>query len=116
MKKELRQKVYEKFNGKCAYCGRDIAFKDMQVDHYYPLASIGCANASETDLNSFDNLMPSCRRCNHYKRAELPEHFRTQMKTLHKRLMKIYIVKVAVDFGIIQINPWDGIFYFEKYK
>jgi 5-methylcytosine-specific restriction endonuclease McrA len=114
MKKEDRIKVYEKFNGKCAYCGRDIEFKEMQVDHYYPQCNTGYAKTFGIDINSFDNLMPSCRRCNHYKRAELPEHFRTQMKTLHKRLMKIYIVKVAIDYGIIELKPFNGVFYFER--
>lgn len=28
--------------------------------------------------------------------------------------MKIYIVKVAVDYGIIELKPFDGVFYFEK--
>lgn len=110
MNKKLRQKVYEKFEGRCAYCGKEIEYKVMQVDHYFPK----CSHVA--DVNSFENLMPSCRRCNHYKRAEPPEFFRAQMKTLHERLMKIYIVKVAVDYGIIEIKPFDGVFYFETLK
>lgn len=31
--KAVRKQVYEKYNGHCAYCGRPIAYKDMQVDH-----------------------------------------------------------------------------------
>lgn len=34
--KAIRQAVYAKFGGKCAYCGREIAYKDMQVDHFIP--------------------------------------------------------------------------------
>ena len=33
MKKEIRENIYNKYNGHCAYCGREIAYKDMQVDH-----------------------------------------------------------------------------------
>lgn len=31
--KQIRQKVYEKHNGHCAYCGCELEYKDMQVDH-----------------------------------------------------------------------------------
>ena len=34
--KETRHKVYAKYNGRCAYCGRWIEYKDMQVDHFIP--------------------------------------------------------------------------------
>jgi hypothetical protein len=36
------------------------------------------------------------------------------MKTIQDRLMKIYIFRVALNYGIISIKPFDGIFYFEK--
>lgn len=29
----LRQSVYEKYEGHCAYCGEHIDYKDMQIDH-----------------------------------------------------------------------------------
>jgi len=113
MKKELREKVYKKFNGHCAYCGQKIAYKNMQVDHKKPL----CHFYSDPYLylaNSFGNLMPSCRLCNHYKRAESLESFRIKMKSLHERIQKIYIAKVAIDYRIIRLIPWNGIFYFEE--
>ncbi len=64
--------------------------------------------------NHIDNLMPTCRRCNHYKRASTVEEFRKDMKTLHERLLKIYIVNVGLNFGMLEIKPFDGKFYFEK--
>ena len=60
--------------------------------------------------------MPSCRRCNHYKRGLRIEEFRKQIITIHERFSKIYIVKVAIDFGIIQIKPFEGKFYFERVR
>ena len=36
------------------------------------------------------------------------------MSGIHERLMKIYIVKVAVDFRIITIHSFGGKFYFEQ--
>lgn len=31
--KDERMAVYEKTNGHCAYCGCELEYKDMQVDH-----------------------------------------------------------------------------------
>jgi hypothetical protein len=34
--KKVREQVHKKYNGKCAYCGIDITYKQMQVDHAIP--------------------------------------------------------------------------------
>lgn len=114
-----RIKILAKYDGHCGYCGKVITMKDMQVDHMNPksikaLNTVLFEDVMEDRTNHIDNLMPSCRRCNHYKRAETVEGFRRLLKTLHERLVSIYIVKVAIDFGIIKIRPFDGLFYFEK--
>ena len=102
-----RQKVYDKYNGHCAYCGKAITIKDMQVDHI-----LSKRNGGTDDIT---NLNPSCRMCNHYKRAADNETFRNDLLgELIKRLMKIYIFRVALDYGMITINNWDKKFYFEK--
>ena len=49
----VRQKIWEKYGGKCAYCGEPIPFKGMHVDHLIPLARGGA--------DSDDNYMPACR-------------------------------------------------------
>lgn len=123
MKKELREKVFNKYGGKCAYCSNGIEYKDMQVDHltprnrahYYdsePLKKIyGIVGDS---VDSFVNLAPSCRRCNHYKRSHTLEEFRTLITSLCKKISKLYIGKVANDYGLIIFKLFDGKFYFEK--
>lgn len=60
--KSKREAVYRKYDGHCAYCGHEIAYKDMQVDHFQPLRAWGIEDAGTDDL---DNLMPACRMCNH---------------------------------------------------
>ncbi len=114
MNKKLRMQVYEKYNGHCAYCGKEIEFKDMQVDHIRPQREWIEGLVEGKDINSIENLNPSCRRCNHYKRANPLEIFRYMLKSLHERVRKVYICKVAEDYGIIKIEPWDGKFYFER--
>lgn len=111
----LREKIHLKFEGRCAYCGREISISEMQVDHYYPQCKARFyLRRFKIDVHAETNLMPTCRRCNHYKRARTPNQFRELMITLHERLQGIYILKVAVDFGMAYIKPFDGMFYFEK--
>lgn len=115
--KSVRERVHKKFGGHCAYCGKLLEYKQMQIDHYYPQCKEKFyARRFKIDVHAEDNLMPTCRRCNHYKRASSPGQFRKLMKTLHERLEQIYILKVAVDFGMATIKPFDGSFYFERIR
>lgn len=68
-------------------------------------------NKGGTD--DYDNLFPSCRSCNHYKRSMDLEGFREYLKTLHERIAKNYIVKVGMRYGMVSIKPFEGTFYFE---
>lgn len=78
--KKVRQSVYLMYNGHCAYCGTEIAYKDMQVDHATPLRIGGADDIS--------NYMPACRSCNHYKATLDVEGFRRYLSEIHKRLMR----------------------------
>jgi len=93
--------IYNKYGGRCAYCGKPIQYKDMQADHIEPQRLY----VDKKVADRIENLNPSCRRCNHYKRAEPLEIFRKMLKTLHQRTQKIYINKVAEDYGIIKVEP-----------
>jgi len=109
MTKAERFQVYNKYNGHCAYCGREIEFKDMQVDHIDPQRLYIDKNVADR----IENLNPACRRCNHYKRAHSLEVYRELIRKLHTKVLDNYICKVAEDYGIIKVEPWDGVFYFE---
>jgi 5-methylcytosine-specific restriction endonuclease McrA len=117
MKVEVRQQVHDKYCGKCAYCGNDVKYKDFQVDHIIPKESFATYRYKlDYGVDDIENLNPSCRRCNHYKRSYMLEHFRHLMQTLHERISAQYINKVAIDYGVVEIKPFDGTFYFEKGK
>ena len=120
MTAKVKQQVYEKYNGKCAYSGTPLE-DDWQVDHIIPIRHGGNSN--------MDNLFPAQKILNHYKRALTLEQFRTLwLGGLHKRLAKLpinprtgkgmnrknYLLKVAAYFGITKDKPFNGIFYFEK--
>lgn len=107
--KATRQVVYEKYNGRCAYCGREIAYKDMQVDHYIPKRGY-----NESGSDDISNLMPSCRMCNHYKRANSLETFRRYIQEIPRKLKENYIYKVGMVYGNVIENKKPIVFYFEK--
>lgn len=109
--KATRQAVYQKYAGRCAYCGRVIAYKDMQVDHFQPLRAWSIEDAGADDIS---NLMPSCRMCNHYKRANSIETFRRYISEIPKKLRENYIYKVGVVYGNVVEHEKPIIFCFEK--
>ena len=111
--KTIREQVYNKYNGHCAYCGCELEIKDMQVDHVLSVARAKWIK-DELDLNNIDNLMPSCRSCNYYKDTCSIETFRKNLSTLMERVRKQYIFRLAEKYGMVQEMNWDGKFYFEK--
>lgn len=111
--KKLREQVYQKYNGHCAYCGCELEIKDMQVDHVLSVARAKWIK-DELDLNNIDNLMPSCRSCNYYKDTCSIKTFRKNLSTLMERVRKQYIFRLAEKYGMVQEMNWDGKFYFEK--
>lgn len=114
IKKDIRLKVWNKYNKRCAYCGEELEYKQMQVDHI--VSKLQYEIQGGEGLNDFDNLNPSCRGCNFYKSANDLELFRKQLSTLHERIMKTFISRLGSKYKIIDIKPFDGKFYFEKFK
>lgn len=113
--KKVRQAVYEKYNGHCAYCGKKIEYKDFQLDHLIPIQRARFKSYSEEELECFENYMPACRRCNHYKRACTLEHFRQMIEEIPKKLFRdSYIYKVGLDYRLVKANEHKVKFYFEQ--
>lgn len=105
--KAERQQVYNMYGGRCAYCGKEIAMKDMQVDHLKPLAWGG--------EDTMENMMPACRLCNHYKRANSLAAFRRMIASIPDKLERdSYIYKVGVRYGNVVPDKKGIRFYFEE--
>jgi 5-methylcytosine-specific restriction endonuclease McrA len=66
--------------------------------------------------NFIENLMPTCYGCNHYKGKWDLEFYRELIKKLHIKMEDEYLIKRGLEYNIVTINPWDGLFYFEKLK
>lgn len=115
--KKVRQAVYDKYDGHCSYCGKKIEYKEMQLDHLIPKQRERFKRYSEEEIECFDNYMPSCRRCNHYKRAHSLECFRQMIEEIPKKLIRdSYIFKVGLDYDLLSVNEHKIIFYFEQFE
>lgn len=137
MTKKIRQQVFDKYNGLCAYTGKLLG-DDWQVDHvtskikheyqtYWNKATLPEIKQELKKVDQLSNLLPACKIVNHYKRGFDLEGFRAYMRTFHTRLSKLpkkptvqksikrkaYMLKVAELFDITPDKPFSGIFYFE---
>lgn len=102
-----RKQVFDMYNGHCAYCGTEITFRGMQVDHKQPLR-IGGEDALE-------NMFPACRSCNHYKATLDIEKFREYLEGIPKRVRRDDIAfQVGERYGLTCAYEIPVKFYFEK--
>lgn len=105
--KAQRREIYEKMRGHCAYCGCELEYERMAVDHVKSLASGGA--------DEMENMLPACRSCNHYKGASTLETFRRNAEkfpaTLHRDSVTY---RNAVRFGLVEPRPHKVTFYFER--
>ena len=121
--KKKRKEVYEKYCGRCAYCGSLIKYKDMQVDHVIPQhhysEQYGCLIVNSrkfTDYGVHDmqNLKPACRICNKFKASFTLERFRSELQAQVERA-RTYSAnfRMAEKFNLISIKNQKIKFYFE---
>nr|DAL84475.1 MAG TPA: RECOMBINATION ENDONUCLEASE VII [Caudoviricetes sp.]DAZ67743.1 MAG TPA: RECOMBINATION ENDONUCLEASE VII [Caudoviricetes sp.] len=107
--KEERLDIYNKYNGRCGYCGEKIDIKDMQVDHIVALRVGG--------TDTLDNMICSCRSCNHYKSTYTLEIFKKQLQEIPNKLLRdSAIFRIALRYGLIEIKDKEIEFYFKEYK
>lgn len=105
-KKEERKKVYEKYNGLCAYCGDILWLDSFNVDHMIPKKKGG--------TNEFKNLMPSCRSCNSWKSVWTIDEFREVVYSQLNKLRKYSSgYKLLMRMGLIEQSATRVIFHFE---
>lgn len=109
MNKKLREQVYQKYGGRCAYCGKEITLKQMQVDHIHPQYLGG--------NDDYDNLNPSCRVCNNWKLTHSVEQFRYEIEMQIDRLrLRSANFRMAERYGLVEITRKPVIFWFESNK
>lgn len=96
-----RQEVFNKTNGKCAYCGCDLDINNFHMDHIIPKSII--------HSDKINNIFPSCPDCNLSKSNLDIESFREKLEKMiffehHARLISKYY----------KLQPLKVTFYFEN--
>lgn len=113
LNKELRQNVYDKYGGRCAYCGCELDFENMEIDHIYSFSQGKKHNT--TYINHPSNLLPSCTLCNNNKGNLSLEDFRHKIVETFMRISTSPKYQFCKKYGFFTDSLWDGKFYFEKY-
>ena len=119
MTKNERQIVFNKYGGKCAYCGCELQ-KGWHVDHIEPAFH----NWSDEDVNRFlkqgrgentiENYNPACPRCNRWKGTWSIEQFRNEISLQIERLERDSApFRMARDYGLIKTSEIEVKFYYE---
>jgi len=115
MKKQIiRQQVFNKYGGKCAYCGCDLT--KLHIDHIIPLRrhlAVGSEKYPKGE-NHIDNYNPCCMSCNSSKGSNDVEYFRKQIEGRHEFMIKYSSeYRSMVKFNRLTINNEPLKFYFE---
>ncbi len=111
-----RQAVYDKHDGRCAYCGEEMDFKAMQVDHIIPKSRWHMhVRKIKYDVNDFKNLNPTCRICNYWKHNYSVDEFRKEILLQVGRLRKYNgKFRFAEKYGLIIETNVFHLFHFER--
>ena len=121
MKKHEREQIFNKYGGRCAYCGCELT-KGWHVDHieahWHTLTQekadkVGIKKGS----NDISNFNPSCPRCNRWKQTFSIDGFRREIQLQIQRLNAYNAnYRLAKDYNLILEVDKPVVFYFETYK
>lgn len=124
MSKSITQKtrllVFDKYKGKCAYCGTEIKTNTFQVDHIN--AKFRGSTQKHLDsykrikgTDSIDNLNPSCGSCNSSKSTFTIEQWRKELELKKSRIIRdSSSFRILERFGVVKFTDEKIIFHFEK--
>lgn len=127
MKKADREKIFNKYGGRCAYCGCELQ-KGWHVDEIEPVRRNWTWEYDEKKRKhvrkivgsvhperfTIENQNPACASCNINKHSESLEHFRANIAAYMKHLNEISTqYKIAKRYGLIQETGIEVKFYFE---
>lgn len=135
MKKKDRELIYNKYGGRCAYCGCELNGK-FQVDEFLPVKrkqklveetdphkrwhskykriADGCHHPERFNT---DNQNPSCARCNKWKSDMDIEHFRKEIGLQVERIRRDRAAfRMAEDFKLVAETNNPVVFYFETFS
>lgn len=116
--KKEREAVYQKYGGKCAYCGTELNGK-WQLDHLIPRLHLDLKPPKATfeQVHCIDNYMPACNSCNNYKGPFTLEGFRKNLQKQTEVLRRDRpTVRLAERYGLVKFEDKPVVFYFETLR
>ncbi|GAB3937540.1 HNH endonuclease [Larkinella terrae] len=125
--KKEREIIFNKFNGRCAYCGCELT-KGWHVDELEPCIRnhrwdrqkrkfVHDGTYQHPERLNIDNQMPACASCNINKHSESLEGFRQLIAGFLKSLNRDSTqYKIAKRYGFIQEVEKPVVFYFETFN
>ena len=72
-------------------------------------------DTEDAGTDDISNLMPACRMCNHYKRANSIETFLRYIREIPRKLRDNYIYKVGLAYGNVTEREKPIVFYYELF-
>lgn len=129
MNKKTRQIIFDKFGGRCAYCGCELQ-KGWHADHLKPIIrlkkryydreldkKITKITTEHPENDCLENIVPACPSCNNYKHSFTLEEFRLGIKQTVESLNRYTNqYKFAKKFGLVEETEKTVEFYFEIYN
>lgn len=112
--KMVRLDVYNKYGGRCAYCGCELEIGEMQVDHFI-------AHMSHGGEDTLDNYYPACSICNRIKRDGTIDEFKQGIRhcgEIHRKRKKPIMAdsdKIAIKYDLTK-EDHEITFFYEKYE
>ncbi len=115
--KTERQIVFDKYEGKCAYCGCELQ-KGWHIDHIEPIIrSLKDSSCEKPQNHNIENMNPACASCNIQKNSYSLEQFRSNIKQFVNSLNQYSTqYKFAKRYGLVTETNTDVKFYFETFK
>lgn len=89
----LRRAIYDTFEGKCFYTGRDVSFDEMDIDHILPKSKGGA--------NCIANYVLSCNYINNKKKASFYENL---IKISIEVVNTLFADKVVDRYNSLRMN------------
>jgi 5-methylcytosine-specific restriction endonuclease McrA len=116
-----RLEILNKYNGRCAYCGKKLTIETLSIDHIEPRfrkttdEQLKWYNR-ERGENKMENYNPCCKSCNSSKSTFTIEKFREEISKKQQRLLRDNSTyRLLLRFGLVKQMPNNVVFYFERF-
>lgn len=113
--KKVRKIIFDKYDGKCAYCGVDLKDR-FSIDHITPKRRHD-KNHPNKGKDTMENYNPSCHSCNSSKNTFDVEGWRNHLELRYDRLIRDSATfRSLLRFDIVTKIRNRVTFYFEEYE